>query len=55
VRDDAWERLYTLLQEEILRAKTVALNTGVSPDQLAEQLDERIVRLRLEITTVDRP
>lgn len=53
------ERLLALLQEELARASREALVRGVSPDALAAALDERIARLRAEITETsaddDRP
>jgi hypothetical protein len=46
------ERLLALLREELARASREALARGVSPDELAVALDERIARLREEITAM---
>lgn len=43
------ERLLRMLQEELARASSDALDRGVSPEALAAQLDERIARLRTRI------
>jgi hypothetical protein len=52
---NAWECLYTLFHDELTRMSNEALANGVPPERLAEQLDERIARLRLEIATPDQP
>lgn len=43
------ERLLATLQDELARASRDALTRGMSPDELAAQLDERIARLRAQI------
>jgi hypothetical protein len=52
---DVRECLYTLFYDELTRVSTGALSNGVPPEQLAEQFDERIARLRLKIATLDQP
>lgn len=42
----AREHLLAVLQEELAQARRDALARGMSPDELAAQLDERIARLR---------
>lgn len=43
------ERLRAVLQQELAQARRDALARGMSPDELAAQLDERIARLRAHI------
>ncbi len=43
------ERLLAMLKDELTKASEEALARGVSPDQLAAQLDDRIARLRAQI------
>jgi uncharacterized protein YceH (UPF0502 family) len=44
------ERMLTVLQGELGRASDDVLAHGMSPEELAAQLDERIARLRAQIT-----
>jgi hypothetical protein len=43
------DRLLSLLQEELKRAGEEALARGVSPEDLAAQLEKRIARLRAQL------
>lgn len=44
------QRLLVLLQEELTHVSVEALGNGMSPDELAAQFDERITRLRAQIS-----
>jgi uncharacterized small protein (DUF1192 family) len=48
--DDAMrERLLEVLRSELTLASRDALARGMSPEELSDQLDERIARLRAQI------
>lgn len=46
-----WQRMFALFQDELAHAAAKALARGTPADRLAEQIEERIARLRRQIGT----